>query len=237
MIKNLIATSISALFLVAFSPVSAQKGKQAGPNPTKTEPKFLSDIEITLDAPADELAPKKDGSKFASFNAPFLNTNKQPVASGFSIENANVLQLKYSVLLDTEVEAIQNLSLFQSIDEWFGTRYVYGGTTKKGIDCSAFVQAIFQDNYNIDLPRTAREQHKMATLISRTELKQGDLVFFNTIGGVSHVGIYLQNNKFVHAASSGGVMISDLYEDYWMKRFIAAGRIESATSTAAISQP
>jgi murein DD-endopeptidase / murein LD-carboxypeptidase len=60
-------------------------------------------------------------------------------------------------------------------------------------------------------------------------LKEGDLVFFNTTGGVSHVGVYLQNNKFVHASTSGGVMISDLDESYWAKRFIGIGRYQKPT--------
>jgi murein DD-endopeptidase / murein LD-carboxypeptidase len=57
-------------------------------------------------------------------------------------------------------------------------------------------------------------------------LKEGDLLFYNTRGGISHVGIYLQNNKFVHAASSEGVMISDIFDPYWMKRFMGVGRVE-----------
>jgi lipoprotein Spr len=87
------------------------------------------------------------------------------------------------------------------------------------------MQVFFTALYGVALPRTAREQFKTSRRISRTELKEGDLVFFNTTGGVSHVGMYLQNNKFVHASSSG-VTISDLFEDYWMKRFIGVGRVE-----------
>ena len=61
--------------------------------------------------------------------------------------------------------------------------------------------------------------------ISRTHLRTGDLIFFNTRGGVSHVGVYLQNNKFIHASTSSGVMISDLYDSYWLRRFIGVGRM------------
>jgi lipoprotein Spr len=70
--------------------------------------------------------------------------------------------------------------------------------------------------------------------ISRTELKEGDLIFFNTHGGISHVGVYLQNNKFVHASTSGGVMISDIFDEYWVRRFVGVGRLkdrESVVST------
>jgi lipoprotein Spr len=111
------------------------------------------------------------------------------------------------------------------LDEWLGTRYRLGGTDKEGIDCSAFMQVLFTRLYGINLPRTAREQYTVSQKLSRAELKEGDLVFFNTIGGVSHVGMYLQNNKFVHA-SSGGVTISDLYEDYWLKKLIGVGRVD-----------
>lgn len=143
------------------------------------------------------------------------------------IEKASALQLKYSVLLNTNVEEVTNMRMFEFIDEWYGTRYRLGGTTKKGIDCSAFSQYLFAAVYNINLPRTAREQYRITSRISRTELKEGDLLFFNTRGGVSHVGVYLQNNRFVHASTSGGVMISDIFENYWVRRFIGVGRLKN----------
>jgi lipoprotein Spr len=119
-----------------------------------------------------------------------------------------------------------------------GTRYRLGGSGKDGIDCSAFMQILFAGLYGITIPRTAREQYDFSKRISRTELKEGDLVFFNTIGGVSHVGMYLQNNKFVHA-STGGVTISDLYDEYWSRKFIAVGRVEQpqTQSTALTLKP
>ena len=114
------------------------------------------------------------------------------------------------------------------MDSWYGTRYVYGGTTKNGIDCSAFTREMYRGAYGIELPRTAREQYGRVRKISSTELREGDLVFFNTTGGVSHVGMYLGNNKFVHASTSRGVTISDLYETYYITHFIGAGRIDDA---------
>ena len=118
--------------------------------------------------------------------------------------------------------------LFENIDEWYGTRYCMGGTTKNCIDCSAFVQSLLGATYGITIPRTAITQYKTSKRISTTELKEGDLLFFHTRrnhGLVTHVGIYLQNNKFVHASSSGGVTISDMYEPYYVQHLIAAGRI------------
>jgi lipoprotein Spr len=142
-----------------------------------------------------------------------------------AIESASPVQLKYSILLNTEVEQLQNKVLLESVDEWYGTRYRMGGMTKSGVDCSAFVQAVFAAAFGITLPRTAREQYRVSQRISRTELKEGDLLFFNTRGGVSHVGIYLQNNKFVHASTSQGVTVSDMFEPYYLKRFVGAGRL------------
>jgi lipoprotein Spr len=68
-------------------------------------------------------------------------------------------------------------------------------------------------------------QYDISRRISRTELKEGDLLFFNTTGGVSHVGMYLTNNKFVHASSSNGVTISDMFDPYYASRLISVGRI------------
>ena len=79
--------------------------------------------------------------------------------------------------------------------------------------------------YGVALPRTARSQYEMGVKIKKDQLEQGDLVFFNTTGGISHVGVFLANNKFVHAATSAGVMISDLNDMYYKKRFIGASRV------------
>ena len=83
-----------------------------------------------------------------------------------------------------------------------------------------------QDVYNVNVTSTAQEQYKSSQHINLEELEEGDLVFFNTNGGsdMSHVGVYMLNNKFVHAATSGGVMVSDLNDSYWKPRYRGAGR-------------
>jgi lipoprotein Spr len=225
MVKNILTTAAITLFLGVSGTASAQK-KQA----SKSEPKFLDDITVeapVTDAPASVANPNKESEPLFALK----KSAPAPSASTFSgtIEEAASLQFKYALLMDTEVEEIRNLELFSLIDDWYGTRYQLGGSTRKGIDCSALVQLFYSTLYGITLPRTAREQYKTARTISRTELQEGDLVFFNTRGGVSHVGIYLQNNKFIHAASSQGVTISDLFDDYWMKRLIGVGRIDRTT--------
>jgi lipoprotein Spr len=199
------------------------------PNSPNKDVKFLEDISVTANPGVEKkatVAPKRDQPVEARHA---VNTTTV-AASGKSpaIEKASSLQLKYAILLNVEVELLSDNALLEFVDEWYGTKYRMGGTTKTGVDCSAFVQAIYFSAFAVSLPRTARDQYNTARIISSTELREGDLVFFNTRGGVSHVGIYLQNNKFVHASTSNGVTISDLFDPYYLRRFIGAGRIEKS---------
>lgn len=221
------------LLLGSAGAVSAQKAKQSGKTSAKTQVKFLDDIEV-------EIAPSsvEQRSELSEFEKQYFAKNtasaKTTTNSSFKIEKASKVQIKYALILDTEVEQIENMRLYAGIDEWMGTKYRLGGSTKDGIDCSALMQILYVTQYGINLPRTAREQYDATQRVSRTDLKEGDLVFFNTSGGVSHVGIYLQNNKFFHASSSG-VIISDLFEPYWEKRFIGVGRYEKPQPTLAFA--
>ena len=147
------------------------------------------------------------------------------VESVSTIEKLSTLQFKYAMMMNVNVESLKNLTLFGFIDDWFGIRYRYGGTTKKGIDCSALTGSLLLAVYGFAVPRTARQQYNASKHIPKEDLKEGDLVFFNTHGGVSHVGLYLENNYFVHASSSNGVTISNLDDNYYSKRFICGGRI------------
>ncbi len=142
-----------------------------------------------------------------------------------STEAFSLIQFKYAQLLDTEVENITNLSLYEFIDDWMGTRYRYGGTTRKGVDCSSLSLQLMAGVYGLFLPRTAREQYAATERVEEDELKEGDLVFFNTTGGISHVGVYLNKGYFFHAGSSTGVTISHLEDDYFRKRYRGAGRV------------
>ena len=141
------------------------------------------------------------------------------------IEALSALRFKYAILLDAAVEDLSDAKLLEFMDEWYGTRYRLGGTDKSGIDCSAFAQLFISSVYGLSISRTCREQYADTRRIKRSRLQEGDLVFFKIRGKtVSHVGVYLRNNKFIHASTSGGIMISDLNEDYFEKRFAGAGR-------------
>lgn len=110
------------------------------------------------------------------------------------------------------------------INGWIGTPYVYGGTTKDGVDCSGFTQAVFRE-CGVEIPRTASAQAAASSSVSASDLKFGDLVFFNTSGsGISHVGIYVGSGFFVHASSSHGVRRETLAHPYYASRIVCAGR-------------
>ncbi len=111
-----------------------------------------------------------------------------------------------------------------------GTRYRFGGTSEQsGFDCSGFIGYLFREEAGMNLPRSTREMINVdAPLVSRNNLKPGDLLFFSTNGRgrVSHAGIYLGDNQFIHSSSrrSGGVRIDSLGDRYWSKTFIEAKR-------------
>ncbi|WET14218.1 bifunctional murein DD-endopeptidase/murein LD-carboxypeptidase [Yersinia intermedia] len=113
---------------------------------------------------------------------------------------------------------------------WKGVRYRLGGSSKRGIDCSAFVQTTFREQFGMDLPRSTSEQQDLGKKIQRTKLRPGDLVLFRAGSTGRHVGIYLGNDKFVHASTSVGVTISSLNEDYWNKRYRDGRRVLSSGS-------
>ncbi|MEK3688185.1 NlpC/P60 family protein [Paenibacillus sp. LMG 31459] len=113
------------------------------------------------------------------------------------------------------------------IDKAIGTKYVSGGVSTNGFDCSGFTMYVF-DKIGINLPHQSGSQYQMGTAVSRDEMRPGDLVFFNTSGkGISHVGIYVGDGEFAHASSSRGVTISSLSDSYYVNRYVGAKRIMS----------
>lgn len=154
-----------------------------------------------------------------------VTEKEESPSSAQIIENCESWQFKYAMMLDMEVEKLTNRKLYSFIDSWWATRYRYGGTSRSGIDCSAFTGNLVSEVYGIALPRTAKDQYGICEKIFRDDLQEGDLVFFNTRGGISHVGVYLGNNYFVHSSVHDGVTISSLNDTYYNSKFITGGRV------------
>ena len=117
-------------------------------------------------------------------------------------------------------------SLYSFLKEWWNVPYVWGGTTKKGIDCSAFVKTMYVSLHGKYLPRTSGEQYDYAQKIPREEIKTGDLVFFKSGKRINHVGYYLFDSLFVHSSSKNKkVIISNLLDPKYQKIWFSQGRI------------
>ncbi len=116
-------------------------------------------------------------------------------------------------------------SLMKAYREWKGTPYRIGGESSKGVDCSRFVEIVFEDYMGIDLPNNTRTQLNEGKGIRRAGIRTGDLVFFKTGRKTLHVGVAVNRGEFLHASTSNGVMISKLGNSYWRERFLAARRI------------
>ena len=117
------------------------------------------------------------------------------------------------------------LRVRQAYVEWKGASHRLGGTGRNGIDCSAFVQAVYRDAFGVSLPRTAKAMAGVGNAVERKGLRAGDLVFFKPDGYPRHVGIYLANGEFVHVSAKKGVMISHADARYWAKHYWTARRV------------
>ena len=175
---------------------------------------------------------KKNASKYKANVISFDKTDSVTAKATDAKNKYHQLQLQYSKKLAVAPDSIFNLRLYHFINEWMGTKYVWGGNSETGIDCSAFVQRLYHSVYDVDIPRTSIEQFytKWVELYKNPKyLKEGDLVFFKTMNNynaVTHVGFYLHNGYFVNASSSKGVSLGSLNDNYWSVKYVAAGRLK-----------
>lgn len=143
----------------------------------------------------------------------------------------SVLLVISTFTVNTEAASSVNSSeLVATAKDLIGTKYRGGGTTKAGFDCSGFVSYVYND-LGVSLPRTSSGMYASGSKIDKSDLSSGDLVFFNTSGrGVSHVGIYIGDGKFIHSSTSKGVKIDKLSDPYyWGDRYVGAKRIADVT--------
>jgi len=147
---------------------------------------------------------------------------KKPIATKTETVNFS----HYEQKLGFKPKSDFNQKLYDLVIDWLGTPYKYGGCTKSGTDCSCFAFNVYKEVFNVTLPRSTTEIAKEAKSIQQKQLKPGDLIFFNTDGKkISHIGIHLQDDKFVHASTKRGVMISSMNEEYFKKTFKSYGSV------------
>ncbi|UQB68059.1 C40 family peptidase [Epilithonimonas zeae] len=176
----------------------------------KTDAKFAS-LDVNVKPVTD-----KSNNKGQQVLASIANTND--VIKRSAIENA----IRHSNTID---------NILSEAESYLGTPYRFGGTSRSGIDCSAFVLSVFGAAAGMDLPRVAAQQSQEGDSVEKTELQKGDLVFFSHRGSrISHVGIVEDVTpegevKFIHAATSKGVMVSSLDDNYWGPKFRFAKRV------------
>lgn len=132
-----------------------------------------------------------------------------------------------NAMSDDSFEARKEIAFFDIYNQWQGVPYQFGGNTKRGVDCSAFVQIAYRDAWQQPLPRTTTSQSQVGNAVAYNQAKYGDLVFFKTSRSTQHVGVYLGNKLFMHASTSQGVMISRLDNPYWASKFWQFRRIET----------
>ncbi len=172
------------------------------------------------------------------FGVPSCKTTKHRSQKNGNIQtnknynNADALSNKYfyrhySNKWNVNFTGKEDRALIEEIDKWIGTPYKYAGASLSGTDCSGFVSSVYNNVYNIRLSRSTKDMVNDTRLINKSQLEFGDLVFFKIKKPVvSHVGIYIKDNKFVHASSSRGVVISDLTATYYTKYFYKGGKIK-----------
>lgn len=181
----------------------------------------------------------KTNAKLASIPTGDLNELKTEI-NGNSIDAKLATLEKVNKAVEKSQKDLYNdkiNSLLEEADSYIGTPYRFGGMTRNGIDCSAFVLSVFGSTLGMQLPRVAAAQAQEGESIDRSELKKGDLVFFSHSRRISHVGIVhdvKENGEvdFIHAATSKGVMISSLDDSYWGPKFRYAKRIINTQNTS-----
>lgn len=139
----------------------------------------------------------------------------------------NTISENQSISIPADL-APQSQALLQEASRWLGTPYKYGGEDKSGVDCSGLVMNVYRSALSIKMPRNSKAQSDYCTPVPKNNLTPGDLLFFATSGGktVSHVGIFIGDNRMIHSSTSKGVIVSDINADYYVRTFAGSGRVE-----------
>lgn len=150
-----------------------------------------------------------------------ITTVKNDKAKSSDVKMKNIASI-----IGVSEKELTNKKLYGFVSEWYGVPYKYGGCSKSGTDCSCLTINLYASVYKKQLPRNADDMAKACDKVSEKKGDEGDMVFFKINSKqVSHVGVVLKNNKFIHASTSKGVLISDLNETYYKKYFYCYGRL------------
>ncbi len=149
---------------------------------------------------------------------------KETVEAAIAATKVSNPEPESSVRLSKDEKAIKS-ALDLAYKDWKGVPYILGGAGYTGVDCSSFMQIVFGDYFEIKLPRNTREQMKEGSSVKRNKIKLGDMVFFKTGRDSYHVGVMVNNEQFLHASTSSGVMISGLQERYWADAYLTTRRV------------
>ena len=182
--------------------------------------------ETAAQAPEQESAqdaPKTDTAQTVPTNAE-QDTVKQAQNSAAKARTA----IKKKEKAKAAQKATPKGSLEKYARSWMGAKYVYGSATKTKTDCSGFVMQVYKGYYNIALDHSSSKMYKdsRGKSVSRGSLKEGDIVFFGSLWKIDHVGIYLSGDRFIHASTSKGVIISPMHDKYWSPKYQGARRFK-----------
>lgn len=223
----------AALFCLIFIGCTSSSYNERYSRPAEREHKSSKKARFSSDESESLTEIPSDNGPDTSSNNVYSDVSQQPEFDDEPVEevkvnvdefvNTNKIPQNMSMIL-TDREKI-----LMEIIHYIDSPYKYGGTTEKGIDCSAFTQNVFHIAIGKDLPRSASQQFKEGErIVSESDLQFGDLVFFNTSRRAfpGHVGIYIGENLFAHASRSKGVIISSFDSDYYLKRFVGGKRLD-----------
>jgi lipoprotein Spr/probable lipoprotein NlpC len=116
-------------------------------------------------------------------------------------------------------------ALYEEYNKWLGTKYKLGGQSLSGVDCSSFIQQVYLNVFGLKIPRTTKKQAKSGYEIVKKELHAGDMIFFKTGWDVRHVGIIIENGKFIHTSTKRGVSMSSIHNPYWRGNYWQSRRV------------
>jgi len=157
------------------------------------------------------------------------NAQTSSTSKNNSNDPDNLAKEYFSQIMGVAASSTSNTKMYQFIYDWIGTPYRLGGDTKNGVDCSKFAANLYEQVFNTTIGYNSRNIYSNVDKVSKGNLQAGDFVFFKIRSkNITHIGVYIGDNKFAHASSSKGVMISNLDDAYWKRYYFNGGRALTA---------